>query len=195
VSGSDLRCPFCAAPIPALDLPFRCPCCSCLEAHWNIMMNCGNCGFAPHFISCPFCNVEFDLFYLMGGYGDADGQSDPPEPRVSFDNKLSIRFGNLNPKLAESVDKTEFQRFAERALDILANCRFDFPFPIARAVMHTAIVASDKSHWVHLWVYQSEDAELPFGQVALTFPGRGASGTQDISTWSCVLGEVFFRPE
>jgi hypothetical protein len=159
------------------------------------MMNCGNCGFAPHFISCPACKVEFDLFYLMGGFGDADGRSTPPEARATFDNNISVRFGNLNPKLAGSVDKAQFERFSPRAMDVLSNCRFTFPFPIGKAVMHTAKIAADKSHWVHLWVYTTEDAELPFGQVALTFPGRGAGGIQDISTWSCVVGEVFFRPE
>jgi hypothetical protein len=178
-----------------MDFSFRCPCCNAVDSHWNIMMNCGNCGFAPHFISCPFCGVEFDLFYLMGGYEDTDGRSVPPEPRLSFENRFSMRFGSLNPKLAGSLDKSEFQRFAERAVKILTDCRFDFPFPIARAVMHTAKVAADRSHWVHLWVYQTEDAELPFGQVALTIPGRGVGGVQDISTWSCVVGEVFFRPE
>jgi hypothetical protein len=190
-------CPLCGSLIKIHDTEWQCPACKTINQKWMIMKNCEWCRFAPHFLTCPHCKDDFNLWLLMGTYTDQAGRPIPMEtgrrkPRSWIHPH---RVGDLVTRMIAKPDEKVITFFTGKFWELLNSFEFSFPQRVACFTTHTTTVSPDNRLWMHSWLFASaspDEKENPRGQLAMMYPAKIKNSDRDFEKIDCVVNEYFW---
>jgi len=193
---NQASCPLCNKPINIHDMDWKCPACETLNEHRMYMANCEWCRFAPHFLNCPHCKEDFDLWLITGGYKDSSGKPINESGRKIIRPAIhQFKVSNLNNGFFCEVDENAKRFFTNEFMRILENFEFTFPDVVRCIAAHTVFVSEDDRLWMHQWLFANEKPrqnKQPLGQLIFVYPGRTHEKEKDYTKIDCPINESWW---
>jgi len=193
MEATKAPCPLCGGIINIGDMDWKCPACRTLNKHWMSMMNCEWCHFAPHFLNCPHCKEDFDMWLIMGNYKDSSGKTiQESGKRIERPAKNRYKMHNLKFMIACKLEENVKKFFTDEFIERYNNFEFSFPDVLRCVTAHTIIVSPDDRLWMHLWLFAIDapsEGEQPLGQLAIFFPGTTKDSQKNYAKIDCAINE------